>query len=50
MENCIITNTSGLNIPVRWNTTAKLPAAGTGVQLRFYFRDATIYALGAGAP
>eukprot|EP00041_Stephanoeca_diplocostata_P038948 m.1570885 g.1570885 ORF g.1570885 m.1570885 type:complete len:568 (-) comp25301_c0_seq53:1950-3653(-) len=46
-ENCIITNTTGLQIPLLWNTTAAPPPTGTTVQLRLYFRDAYVYAIGA---
>ena len=47
-ENCIITNTSGLELPLVWTPTPPTPVApGSKVQLRFYFRDSTIYAVGA---
>eukprot|EP00038_Savillea_parva_P029787 m.73470 g.73470 ORF g.73470 m.73470 type:complete len:615 (-) comp8840_c0_seq1:262-2106(-) len=47
-EHCIITNTSGLQLPVVWDPPPSDPVApGTSVQLRFFFRDATVYAVGA---
>ena len=46
-DRCIITNTSGLNLPLVWNSTAAPIKAGTQVQVRFYFRDSTVYAVGA---
>ena len=48
-EHCIITNTTGLQIPIAWTTVPPAPAVqvGTQVQLRIYFRDATVYAVGA---
>jgi hypothetical protein len=46
--NCIITNTSGLELPVVWTPTPPTPVVpGSKVQLRFYFRDSTVYAVGA---
>ena len=48
-EHRIITNTTGLQIPIAWTTVPPAPAVkvGTQVQLRIYFRDATVYAVGA---
>merc|ERR1711920_1114367 len=47
-KNCIIMNKDGLRLPLAWNTTETAPRGGTPVQVRFFFRDATIYAIGAG--
>jgi len=46
-DNCILTNVSGTHLQLKWNTTAAPIAAGTKVQVRIYFRDATVYAVGS---
>jgi len=46
-NNCIITNSSGLQLPVAWKGNPKPVPAGTRVQLRIYFRDTTVYAVGS---
>ena len=40
-------NQDALRLPLTWNTTNQPPAPGTLVQLRLFFRDATIYAVGS---
>ena len=44
---CVLMNTGGLQLPLRWQGAPAAPPAGTQVRLRFYFRDATIYAFGS---
>lgn len=42
-------NKGGIRMPMVWKNATKMqaPAPGTRVQVRFYFRDATIYAVGS---
>ena len=44
-ESCTFMNVTGAQIPLAWAGSAPANAAGKLVQLRIYFRDATIYAL-----
>lgn len=50
----VMTNTSGLRLPLRWHATGgngtvdTAAIVGRSVRLRLYFRDATVYAVGAG--
>ena len=46
-DNCILTNVTGLKIPLRWAGNPTPIKPGTQVQLRLYFRDATVYAVGS---
>ena len=39
-------NVDGIRLPLRWNGTSLAPLAGSTVQLRIYYRDATIFAIG----
>lgn len=45
---CTMMNVDGLRVPIAWKGAlpAAAPKAGAQVRLRFYFRDATIYAFG----
>jgi hypothetical protein len=43
---CTMMNLDSLGIPITWEGSPKEPATGAMVRLRFFFRDATIYALG----
>ena len=45
-ERCVLMNVDGIRLPLRWNGTSLAPLAGSTVQLRIYYRDATIFALG----
>jgi hypothetical protein len=61
-QRCLLTNVTGLALPIVWGghpivppgiTPPPLPAPvkvapGTMVRLRFLFRDATVFAVGAG--
>ena len=53
---CTLMNVNSVEVPLAWAGNPAPPSAGTVVQLRFYFRDAVIYAVGfnssvaAGAP
>ena len=42
-----IMNATGLALPLLWNNTPALPTGGEPVSLRLYFRDATVYSIGA---
>lgn len=44
--NCVVLNKDGLQLPLEWNTTQPAPDVGALIQVRFFFRDATIYAVG----
>ena len=46
--NCILLNTDNLRAPLKWKGDPPSPPMGTQVRVRFYFRDATIYAFGVG--
>ena len=58
-QRCLFTNITGLQLPIKWGEPSAppgpqppLPApvtvpAGKSVKLRFLFRDATIFAVGA---
>jgi hypothetical protein len=46
-ENCIITNTTGLELPLEWSPAPPPVPSGTKVQVRFFFRDSTIFAIGS---
>jgi len=45
-EKCIVQNADGLRLPLRWSGSDSARLAGRTVSLRFYLRDATIYAVG----
>lgn len=45
--NCMLLNITGQQVPLRWTGNPQPPPNGTKIMLRFYFRDATIYALGS---
>ena len=44
---CMFMNVDAAELPLRWSGQPKPPPAGTMVRLRFFFRDATIYAFGS---
>jgi hypothetical protein len=49
-SNCVLIDVDQQQLPLVWNSTSKEPSQispGKAVKLRFYFRDATIYAVGA---
>ena len=51
-ERCVFMDTDSLRLPLRWNnftgTTPPGPVlTGRHVSLRVYFRDSTVYAIGA---
>ena len=46
-EKCIVQDKDGVDLPLRWAGRDTPALAGRIVAVRFYLRDATIYALGA---
>lgn len=44
-EKCILTDADGLRLPLEWGGKYTTSIVGRRVSLRFYFRDATIYAV-----
>jgi len=46
-QKCILMDVDGLQLPLKWSDASTFPKAGTMVNLRFSFRDATIYAIGS---
>jgi hypothetical protein len=48
-EKCIFLDKDGLRLPLRWKGRDAAALAGRTVSMRFYFRDATIYAVETGA-
>ena len=45
-EHCILRDVDGVRLPLRWNRKSTASLRGRGIALRFFFRDATIYAAG----
>ena len=45
-DKCVMMNVNGLQIPLQWKSAPAVPE-GKLVSIRFSFRDATIYAVGA---
>ena len=45
---CVFMNTTGTRLPLVWEGTPKPPGPTAAVQLRVSFRDATVFAVGAG--
>jgi len=47
-ERCIFQNRNDTRLPLSWDGKATTALAGRLISLRFYFRDAAIYAIGTG--